>query len=123
MGGQPPTPATGAGSTTSETTTALTVTDSAAANSLWASNYAAGHGSALAAAMDAGFAVVLFVFLAVVVYQWRKGRKAAAREENEGGKGEGEGGGEGSNEGRGRRLEPASEVDTVSLEKGRGVVV
>jgi len=75
--------------------------------------------------MDVGFAIVLFVFLAVVVYQWRKGRKMVARDENEGRKGEGEGQreGEGNGERRGRWLERGSETDAVSLEKGKGVMV
>lgn len=54
------------------TTSRPTSTDSAADHSLWAELYASGKAGKLAAGIDALLGLVLVVFFAVIIYQWRK---------------------------------------------------
>lgn len=53
--------------------------------SLWAASYASGTAGRLAGGIDAGLGIVLFIFLAVVIYQWRKRSGSAKEEDVEGG--------------------------------------
>ncbi len=52
------------------------------ANSLWATFYANGKGGLLATGIDTGLAIVLFVFLGFVMFQWRKGKRKQMEEES-----------------------------------------
>lgn len=68
----PQTPATLSESSIAATATATPAPDS---GSLWASDRDPGARARTAAGICAGFAVVLVVFLAVVLYQRRRGRR------------------------------------------------
>ncbi|KAK0616561.1 hypothetical protein B0T14DRAFT_568154 [Immersiella caudata] len=66
------------------TSSTSTPVDSATANSLWADEYKSGTAGKLAGGIDAVLGIVLVVFLAVVIYQWRM-RSGKRVEEKEAG--------------------------------------
>ncbi|KAK3682904.1 hypothetical protein B0T22DRAFT_296444 [Podospora appendiculata] len=60
--------------------TSTDVGSGSGAQSLWAAEYAAGAGGRLAACIDFGLAMVLFIFLGVIVLQWQSGKKKKKQE-------------------------------------------